>query len=70
MKFADVFIRVIDTLAETVVYEVRDKDTGNLVEPTRLTKYVINDATGIVHFDMREIPVEMFNYISMILKCI
>ena len=63
MKFADVFIRSIGD--EEIVYEVRDKDTGLLVEPMRIAKYV--EANGIVHFDMREVNKDLFAHIKNIL---
>ena len=54
MRFADVFISKIDD--QEASYEVRDKDTGVLVEPRRSTKYIVNDSTGMVAFDSRENP--------------
>jgi hypothetical protein len=65
MRFADVFISKIDD--QEVSYEVRDKDTGNLVEPRRSTKYIINDATKMCHFDNREIPLVQFQHIYNVL---
>jgi hypothetical protein len=65
MQFADVFIsRISDT---EIDYEVRSKDVGLLVEPRRSTKYIINDATKMCHFDNREIPLVQFQHIYNVL---
>jgi len=63
MKFADVFIRSITD--DEIIYEVRDKDTGLLVEPLRIAKYV--KVNGLVHFDMREVNCDLFDHIRNIL---
>ncbi len=66
MRFADVFISKIDESG--VDYEVRDKNTGLLVEPRRSAKYIVNDATGMVHFDSREIPLVQFQRTYQVLQ--
>lgn len=65
MRYADIFISKIDQ--EQIEYIVVDKDTGVLVEPRRLTKYTINDATKMVLFDAREIPLVQFQHIYNVL---
>lgn len=60
-KFADVFISSIDD--QEITYEVRDKDTGVMIEPKRKTKYIVNEVSKMVHFDAREIQVELFGHI-------
>ncbi len=61
-KFADVFFISIN---DTIEYEVRDKESGKLVEPKKQAKYVVSGA--MVYFDHREIPLELFNHIALVL---
>lgn len=67
-KFADIFISNIDDKAETITYDVRDKETGIMTEPKRQTKFIINDVSKMVHFDAREIPLDLFGHIYNTLK--
>lgn len=60
MTFADMFIRSISDDESEICYEVRDKETGNLVEPRRTTPFIINELNKRVHFDAREIPLDQF----------
>lgn len=66
MQFADVFISSIDD--KEIIYEVRDKETGIMSEPARKTKYILNEVTKRVHFDAREIPMDLFRHIYNTLK--
>lgn len=61
MNYADVFVRTINPEKSTITYEVRDKNTGILVEPRRETPFIVNDITKMVHFDAREVPFPMFS---------
>lgn len=62
-KYADVFVLAINLEDEEIRYVVRDKDTGFLVEPIRTTKFIVNEASGMVHFDARECPIKLFQHI-------
>jgi hypothetical protein len=68
MKFADVFVLAINIEDEEIVYTVRDKDTGICVEPLRHTKFIVNDVTKVVHFDAREVSLDLFSHIYQVLK--
>lgn len=65
LNLADLFIEKVTE--EEITYSVRTKDTGELMEPRRTTKYLINEQTKRVHFDMREVPVEMLQLIYQVL---
>lgn len=67
-KFADVFILSIDPEKEQIEYTVRDKDTGVLVEPLRTTKFVINEADRMVHFDARFVSLDIFQRAYQVLS--
>ena len=65
-KFSDIFIMSINLEEEEIRYMARDKETGNLVEPLRTAKFIINDK--MVHFDARECPTDLFNHIYQTLS--
>lgn len=67
-KFADVFILSIVPEKEQIVYTVRDKDTGVLVEPLRTTKFVINEVDRMVHFDARVVSLDIFQRAYQVLS--
>lgn len=67
-KFADVFISSINLEREEVSYTVRDKETGVLVEPLRKAKFIVNEPGKLVHFDAREMPIDLFSHIYQVLQ--
>ena len=67
-KFADVFVISINLEKEEIQYTVRDKDTGVLVEPLRTAKFIVNEVSGMVHFDARECPARLFQHIYDVLQ--
>lgn len=67
-KYADVFITMIDLDKEEVQYTVRDKDTGILVEPSKKSKFIVSASNGMVYFDARECPINLFQHIHNVLQ--
>lgn len=57
-QFSDVFISSIDD--SHIVYTVRDKVTGILMEPPRKTKYMVDEINKMIHLDNRSMPIEQF----------
>lgn len=57
-QFSDVFI--ISITPDAIIYEVRDKLTGKLMEGQRTVKYVIDEIKKDVYFDERTMPLEEF----------
>lgn len=59
---ATLFIRSIDTERKRIVYDVRDKETGILLEPQKDSGYVIFE--GNMRFDhIRFIPIPLLEQI-------
>lgn len=54
MPLSDLFIKVIDLEKGSITYDVRDKDTGKLLEPTRTGKLEVIEET--VYFDRFFLP--------------
>lgn len=55
LQLADLFIsKITDT---HIHYEIRDKETGKLIEPAKVSPYTVHE--GKIHFDMRFITVEL-----------
>lgn len=58
-QFADIFIKTITK--ENIIYEVRDKITGVLMEPERTAKYYIDELQKKIHYDERYMSFDLFN---------
>lgn len=66
LNLADLFIEKVTE--EEITYSVRTKDTGELMEPRRTTKYLINEQDGMTHFDNRFISVQQLQFIYQVLQ--
>lgn len=66
-QFADVFIKKINK--DDLIYEVRDKTTGVLMEPERTARYYIDELQKKIHFDERYMSFELFNNAYAALNC-
>lgn len=64
LERSDMFIRSIDDTH--IVYQVREKDTGKLMEAEKKSVYTIATDKR-VYFDSRFIALDLFNHIKNIL---
>ena len=64
LELSDLFIREIT--ADTITYQVREKDTGKLLEAEKTSK--IEVATDKIHFDMRFMQPSYFEFVKDLLK--
>ena len=60
---SDMFISDINTDLMEIQYEVREKDTGKLMEAMQVVKMSMSEDNNKVHFDNRTIPTKMFNHL-------
>ncbi len=61
LQHSDLFISAIDPIKCLISYEVRDKKTGLLLEPSSFSKFeVLEDK---ISFDKRQIPIPIVQQI-------
>jgi hypothetical protein len=65
LERSDLFIHALNTDSMEIIYEVRDKETGKLMEPRRTSKLERNK--DLLLFDMRHIHQELAGHIKDIL---
>lgn len=68
LTHADLFISSLDLSINSIEYTVRDKETGNLLEPHFKSKLAMNDKQ--ITFDHRHIDLRFAKHIEETLKAI
>lgn len=66
LQLADLFIESLDLSEKTIVYSVRDKETGILLEPHFKSKLTMNEQQ--ILFDHRHIDLRYAKHIEEVLR--
>lgn len=64
LDLSDLFIAAIDE--KYITYQIRDKETGRLLEPPRKSPYMVLEDK--IQFDMRFIPIVKAQYAAQLLS--
>lgn len=61
LQHSDLFVSAIDPIKKLISYELREKNTGVLLEPSNFSKFeVLEDR---ISFDKRQIPIPVVKMI-------
>jgi len=67
LQHSDMFIKRLSFTTKMIVYSIRDKVTGNLLEPVKVSKFE-EASDGTIKFDERFIATPFAKYIQETLE--